>query len=79
MSKWVDVNDKLPEENKRVLVWRYLLPPEIDSSSWNKVYDLGYVWEGKWSIDYPIMWTELPKPPKKEGNNDQRRIYSGNE
>ena len=62
MSKWIDVKDRLPENNEDVLVTTKL-----------ETIDIGWHSDGVWEIDYIsqadgdiVAWMPLPEPYKKE-------------
>ena len=60
--EWVSVKDKLPPENKIVLIsWGYLRSTSIGS------YWAMYWWsiEGNILGDAPAYWMSLPEPPKE--------------
>ena len=62
--EWISVNDKLPEEEEKVLVcidWERIETAYLYLNTW---YD--------WANNYPVVggsashWAELPELPKKE-------------
>lgn len=69
MSKWISVEDKLPEEEGGYLV--YWLS-EGFSHAWHRV-SVCYFVEDRFasgSLKQPTHWMPLPEPPK-EGNNHE--------
>ena len=67
-NQWIDVNDRLPENAKEVLV-------QLDWEDMNVV--MGYYWNNKWHVEmvakeYEVLyWMPLPEPIKKEGAADE--------
>ena len=59
--KWINVNDRLPEENTPVLVWN------------KDAVDIGFIRDGQWRDFSEVFrhvshWMPLPNGPKEEGN-----------
>ena len=61
MSEWIDVNDRLPEDNREVLI----------CSPWQTI-DIGCRYNGEWSCENyncedgdVVAWMPLPEPYKK--------------
>lgn len=58
--QWIDVNDRLPEDDRDVLIY---LP-------WQNI-DVGWRYDGEWSCNYNcqdadvVAWMPLPEPYKK--------------
>lgn len=57
--KWISVNERLPEEDKDVLI--YVPSKNGDSAHWVRDYHIN----GKWIIHgyEPTHWMPLPEPP----------------
>lgn len=60
---WISVEDRLPEEEKEVLV-------TTDTGE----ITFGYISDGEWNTgldpDYPIAWRPLPEPYRPEGKEE---------
>ena len=61
MSNWIDVNDRLPENDREVLIY----------SLWQTI-DIGWYYNGEWSCENyncedgdVVAWMPLPEPYKK--------------
>lgn len=60
--EWINVEDKLPDEFQKVLVWRKTIG-----------YDIAWIGFGSWIYDNLIedievvAWMPLPEPPRMEG------------
>ena len=71
-DKWIDVNDKLPENGKTVLCWyEYFRYGEYNRMF--KTYGIGYQYNGHWGGEVSngtkakvLAWRELPDPPRME-------------
>lgn len=74
MSKWIDLDDKYPEDNEYVLVWcKGYFEGGISLGEKCECYGIGYVYGNKWTIynckntifNTVIAWMPLPEPYKK--------------
>lgn len=68
MSEWISTKDRLPDEDKEVLVAYWFLPNNGDPS-W--IIETGRYLAGKWVQleGYDVThWMPLPEPPKEENN-----------
>ena len=74
MSKWIDLDDKYPEDNEYVLVWcKGYFEGGISLGEKCECYGIGYVYENKWIIynrkstifNTVIAWQPLPEPYKR--------------
>ena len=60
--EWISVNDKIPEEETKVLVCRNYEDIEV-----GYVYgDDWFTWENNEIINFATHWAELPELPKEE-------------
>lgn len=72
-DKWIDVNDRLPENGENVLCWyEYFRYGEYNRMF--KTYGIGYQYNGSWGGEVSngtktkvLAWRELPDPPRMEG------------
>ena len=62
VQKWISVKDRLPEEDKRVLVW------VGENDRYFPIIDTDRVHNGRWVRwdEYISHWMPLPQPPKGE-------------
>ena len=65
-SRWIPVDERLPEEDRPVLVWMPDLPHAEHGT------DIGYYIKSSWGVDwmvsggrsaFPSHWMPLPEPP----------------
>lgn len=65
-SEWISVDDRLPEEDTRVLV--YLNIQKTDANIYT-FFDTDRILDGKWVRwrGYISHWMPLPEPPKMKG------------
>ena len=62
IQRWIPVTERLPEEMKKVLIWRSCGFSEV--AFWT-----GYRWEQTWEFEviYSVThWMPLPNPPQEE-------------
>lgn len=66
-GKWISVDERLPEEDTRVLV--YLNIEKTDATTYT-FFDTDRILEGRWVRwgEYISHWMSLPKPPKMKGS-----------
>jgi hypothetical protein len=69
MSEWIRVKDRLPEIEKKVLVWDEEIPdPEfVDIGYYDPDFNPKNGWHCKEYMDCHVThWRPLPKPPEKK-------------
>ena len=71
-DKWIDVNDRLPEDGKYVLCW-YEYFRYGEHNRMFQTYGIGYQYNGSWGGEVSngtkakvLAWRELPDPPRME-------------
>lgn len=71
MGEWIDVKERLPEKNTRVLIYikpRKGLNPHITVAKF--IGDMFLGGEGYFSFENATHWMPLPEPPtERRGNN----------
>jgi len=67
-NKWININDKLPEWEKTVLIYKHSL--KLSPGMTGKLISIGkdgpFFADGSCSIQGITHWMKLPAPPKEE-------------
>lgn len=76
MTKWISVNERLPEDDRGVLCWYEYFRYGDYNRMW-RTYGIGRYFRGFWVGEVAqgtdarvIAWTPLPEPPEGEANED---------
>ena len=62
-GEWISVKDRLPEDDKMVLVWAVT---KAGRGNVNRAYHDKTCWHGSGSMAGVTHWMPLPKPPREE-------------
>jgi hypothetical protein len=63
MSEWIDVKDRMPEDDEIVLCFNERVRPDL-TDAWT----VRRSWGPGFSLGYATHWMPLPEPPKNVGH-----------